>query len=155
MTEERPPSPELSEIRIVEQYKSYVADLGNIGSRYATSNGFYLSVVSALLALFTLKNLANLNKEEIVVRGIALLFACVLCFVWSKTIRFYRAIFRAKFEVIRELEKNLPYPCYSKEYELLSQADAGWLTRNEVRVPLVLALFFIANFLYMIWVFVF
>ena len=30
----------IPEERIVEQYKLYVADLGNIGTRYTTSNGF-------------------------------------------------------------------------------------------------------------------
>jgi hypothetical protein len=36
---------------VLEQYKSLVDDVGNIGTRYATANGFYLSVVTALLGV--------------------------------------------------------------------------------------------------------
>jgi hypothetical protein len=35
----------------MDQYKAYLADLGNVGSRYATANGFYLSIISALLGV--------------------------------------------------------------------------------------------------------
>ena len=37
--------------RLLDQWKSLVSDVGNIGTRYATANGFYLSVITALLAL--------------------------------------------------------------------------------------------------------
>jgi len=50
---------------MLELYKAYIGDLGNIGGRYATANGFYLSVVTALIAVLALgetdKPLANLE----------------------------------------------------------------------------------------------
>ena len=38
----------------IEQYKAYIQDLGNIGTRYTTSNAFYLSVITALLGILSL-----------------------------------------------------------------------------------------------------
>ena len=33
----------------VEQYKAYIADLGNIGTRHSQTNTLYMSIISALL----------------------------------------------------------------------------------------------------------
>ena len=38
----------------LDQWKAYLQDLGNIGTRYTTSNGFYLSIITALLAILSL-----------------------------------------------------------------------------------------------------
>jgi|KBSMisStaDraftv2_1062788.scaffolds.fasta_scaffold1966301_2 hypothetical protein len=43
-----PGSPTFTASDWLEQYKAYLADLGNVGSRYTTANGFYLPVISAL-----------------------------------------------------------------------------------------------------------
>lgn len=45
MDEQPTPDPET----ILDQYKSYMVDVGNIGTRYTTSNGFYLSVITAFV----------------------------------------------------------------------------------------------------------
>ena len=38
----------------IEQYKAYMQDVANIGSRHETARGFYLSVLTALLAFVAL-----------------------------------------------------------------------------------------------------
>jgi hypothetical protein len=52
------PRSEIPDNRIVEQYKLYVADLASIGTRYTTSNGFYVSIISAFLINGPAKNQA-------------------------------------------------------------------------------------------------
>jgi len=42
---------------IVEQYKSYLSDIGNVGSRYATAQTFYVTVISTLIAVFSFKEM--------------------------------------------------------------------------------------------------
>ncbi len=34
---------------IVEQYKAYLSDFGNIGTRYAAANTFYITIISGLI----------------------------------------------------------------------------------------------------------
>ena len=57
---------------LLEQYKAYLTDLGNVGTRYATANGFYVSIVSALLAI-----LALAKKGEALARIDVLLYIVV------------------------------------------------------------------------------
>ncbi len=129
----------------LEQYKAYLGDLGNIGSRYATVSGFYVSVISALLGILAFTETTKLfgqiqTATLLVVCG----FAVCLCVVWSGIIRFYRALFEAKFTVLRQLEQHLPHECFREEYEILQKSGVMWLTRQERFVPLILILFFVA-----------
>ena len=41
---------------IIEQYKVYVTDLGNVGAQLATTQTFYLTIISALIAVLTFKD---------------------------------------------------------------------------------------------------
>jgi uncharacterized YccA/Bax inhibitor family protein len=127
----------------LEQYKAYIGDLGNIGTRYATVQGFYVSVIVALLSVLALaesnKILSQLQTGTLVV---VCLFAVALCVVWALTIRFYQRLFRAKFQVLKALEGNLAYKCFDVEFELLKPKPL--LLRIESNIPIVLSLFFIA-----------
>jgi hypothetical protein len=130
--------------KAMECGKIYVADLGNIGTRYTTSNGFYLSIISAFLILLALTDPGkNFEQIGVFARITTLIFAGLLCYLWSNTIRFYRTLFRAKFEILREMEQRFPYSCYQREEELLLQSKVRRLTNNEVRIPLFLGVLFI------------
>ena len=126
----------------LEQYKAYIVDLGNIGARYATVQGFYVSVIVALLSVLALaesnKILSQLQTGTLVV---VCLFAVALCIVWALTIRFYRRLFEAKFEVLKALEGNLAYNCFDVEYKLLKPKP--FLLKIESNIPVVLSLFFV------------
>jgi hypothetical protein len=129
----------------LEQYKSYLTDLGNVGSRYATANGFYLSAVTALLGVLALtesgKLLSSIPRVTLlVVCG----FACVLCIVWTMTIAFYRKLFHSKFIVLRQLEEHVPHKCFEAEYRLLTEGGKPFLLSIEKFVPLTLLMFFVA-----------
>ena len=127
----------------LEQYKVYVTDLGNIGTRYATVQGFYISVIAALISLLALAESAKvLGKIQTPTLIVFCLFSIAMCVVWSITISYYRRLFRAKFTVIKVLESNLAYPCYDVEYNLLSPRP--FLTRIESAIPIILSLFFVA-----------
>lgn len=127
----------------LEQYKAYLADLGNIGTRYATLQGFYVSVIAALLTLLALadtnKLFFKIETSELIV---VCLFSIALCFVWSLTIHFYGRLFRAKFAILKALECSLAYHCFEEEYKQLEPKH--FLTKIEAWIPIVLTLFFAA-----------
>src|SRR5437660_12169994 len=89
----------------LEQYKAYIGDLGNIGARYATVQGFYVSVITALISVLALtesnKIFSQLPTNTLVV---VCLFAVALCMVWAVTIRFYRKLFVANLRVLNALD---------------------------------------------------
>ena len=135
----------------LDQYKAYLLDLGNIGSRYVTSNGFYLSVISALLGILSLvKSGPTTDSLQVILRLAVPLFAIFLCHVWRQTIVFYRALFKAKFAVLKEMELSGDlFPAYEREEKLF--AGPRWLLNNEARIPYVLSLPFFVIFGQTIW----
>jgi hypothetical protein len=138
----------------VEQYKAYLQDVGNIGTRYTTSNGFYLSVITALLGILTLmKPGEGLADLQLILRIAVPIFAIGLCFVWRHTLLFYSAIFKAKFDVLREIEKTYGlFPAYSRERDVFT--GKTWLLENEALIPICLALPFVVILANSIWAWV-
>jgi hypothetical protein len=136
----------------LEQYKAYLGDLGNIGTRYATVQGFYVSVITALISVLALaesnKVFSQFQKSTLVV---ACSFGFTLCVVWALTIHYYGMLFGAKFAVLKALETSLAYGCFDEEFKVLGCFDKTTkkfrtkplLTRIEVWIPIVFSLFFI------------
>jgi hypothetical protein len=137
----------------LEQYKAYIGDLGNVGTRYATVQAFYVSVITALVSVLALaesnKILSQLQTSTLVV---VCLFAIALCIVWAVTINFYRKLFGAKFAVLKALEDNLAYTCFDEESKVLRGFDEKtkefrsepFLTTIEGSIPIVFSFFFVA-----------
>lgn len=100
------PSDTQHQVRL-QQYKAYLGDLGNIGKRYATVQGFYVSVMAALISVLALSEsntiLSQLKTNTLVV---VCLFAVALSIVGALTIRYYKKLFRAKFGVLKALEET-------------------------------------------------
>lgn len=136
-TNQPPSAPPTS---LIEQYKAYITDLGNVGSRYATANGFYVSTVSALLAILAFARPAEDRSVlgaivRIVIPGVA----CLVCWIWRRTIIYYAALFQTKFTVLREMEQQGGlFPTYARDEYWLNLNAGFWLTANEMRVPRVL-----------------
>lgn len=127
----------------LEQYKAYLADLGNIGLRYATVQGFYVSVIVALISVLALAESNKIFSQfQTSTLLVVCLFAIALCMVWALTIRFYRRLFGAKFEVLKALEGNLAYNCFDVEYKLLKPKP--FLLKIESSIPIVFSFFFVA-----------
>lgn len=105
-----------------EQYKSYVEDVGNIGVRHENTRRFYLAVVSAL---FVFLSMAGDNGPFLLVHGKVLTLVAVvgivLCVVWVIHMQAFRAIYAAKFSVLKKIEtKPGFYPIFDEEYIALT-----------------------------------
>jgi len=135
----------------LEQYKVYLQDLGNIGTRYANSNSFYLSILTALLGLLTLmKPSEGLSDLRPLLRILVPLFALMLCWTWRHTMQYYGILFKVKFDVLRELERHGGlYPAFEREKNLLWPRP--WLNRYEHWIPVFLALPFLVILLATLW----
>jgi hypothetical protein len=147
-----PPTPPAVPTPTIEQYTAYLQDLGNNGTRYTTANGFYLSIITALLGILALtKPGVDLTDLQAILRLAVPLFACLLCWVWFQTVLFYRTLFRTKFRVLREFEQRGGlFPAFERERELIQSGGARWLLENEERIPLLLALPFLIILVYVI-----
>jgi hypothetical protein len=140
----------------LDQYKAYLDDLGNIGTRYTTANGFYVSIVSALLAILALAEKGEaLARFDVLLYIVVPIFACLLCLVWWESMKSYSSLFKRKFDVLREMEKQqLPFAPFLREEELRQEnlpKSGPRMIKNDEWIPLILATPFAAVFFYGLW----
>lgn len=125
----------------LDQYKSYLLDMGGVGTRYSMAQGFYLSVLTALVGILALtegsKPLGQMRPGVVV--GVPLV-AISICWIWYRTISFYSKLFAIKLAVLRKLEADLSAQPFDEE--LKASANLEPLTKNERRVPVVIGLLF-------------
>ncbi len=141
---------------LVEIYKLYVRTSESTSDRRGRTNSFYLVLCSTLLTVFgTL--IGTLIKLKIIIGMYSLLLlgllGLLLSIVWFINIKSYRQLNTGKFAVISELEKKLPFPCFTKEWEELGHRGNKKkryfkLTIIEQYVPLIFTVGFIILLIY-------
>lgn len=141
---------------LLEQYKLYVEMADRISDRRERSNRFYISLLSALLALLSIivsRDILN-GLQTVVLMTIGIL-GLGLCGLWIINIRSYRHLNSGKFKVIHEMEQNLPFNCYNKEWKILGEGKEAksylQLTRVEQYIPIILAVPYLLLFVYSLW----
>ena len=111
---------------ICEQYKICIEMADRISHRRHLANVFYLSINTALfsLILFVLKGYFP-NKEGVFlfILLVLSLFGGAISLRWREAILSYKRLNTAKYEVILELEKELPKQPYTKEWKILEQGE--------------------------------
>lgn len=138
--------------QLLEQYKLYVELADRVSDRRIKTNQYFITLLSGLLVVLSFA----LHKDQqttlsqyqpYIVFSVGLL-GIILCLVWQINIRSYRQLNSQKFQVIHDMEKQLPYPLFTKEWELLGEGKDRkkylQLSRVEKWVPLILSIpFFI------------
>jgi hypothetical protein len=131
----------------LEQYKSYLQDLGNIGDRHQNCRQFYLSVVSALFVFLSMAGKDGVLKVvEGPVRTLVGVVGIVLCIVWIMHMQSFGAIYKAKFDVLREMENqcNL-FHVFDEEWKHLKRDSRFMLlTLIDSVIPVLFAALFVA-----------
>ena len=132
----------------LEQYKLYVEMADRVSQRREQSNRFYVTLLAAIASLLILA--ARLGVAEGVWPVVFLItgvFGVALSVVWHFNINSYRQLNRVKFDIIGELEKQLPSAPYADEWKLLRPQDGPakyiQLTRVERFVPVLFGLLFL------------
>ena len=102
----------------LEQYKLYVQTAETVSQRRADLGKVYTTILSTLIgigaALGTWGTMGSRISTVVSIVGL------ILCIVWALTLRSLKQLNSAKFNVIGEMEKTLPFPCFTREWEILS-----------------------------------
>lgn len=106
---------------LLDQYKLFVEMMDRNTDRRSTTNRYFLSVNTVLLAA-----LAGLSKTGLVNLQLGWIFfvavaGIVLCYCWYSLVRSYKGLNTGKFSIIHELEQQLPYPLYAEEWNRLGR----------------------------------
>ncbi len=133
---------------ILDQYKIYVQDVGNIGSRNENSRRFYLSIVSALFVFLSIAGEKEpFDNPKITAQVIVGIVGFIVCIFWIMHVQSFAAIFRAKFKVLSEIEeKQGLFPIFGpkgREWTHLGSdpryTRLAWI---DSKIPIVFALLF-------------
>jgi hypothetical protein len=131
----------------IEQYKSYLQDVGNIGTRHENSRRFYLSVVSALFVFLSMAGKDGvLHVVDGPVRVLVGVFGILLCVVWIMHMQSFAAIYLAKFSVLRAMEvKCRLFRVFEEEWNCLKvDPRYKFLTLMDSAIPILFVVLFLA-----------
>ena len=126
-----------SESTVLEQYKLAVEMADRISQRRQQANTFFVSAVSVL----TVANSSQLITEWYWTWAVSLTVGLV-CWLWWRLLRSYRALNSAKFKVIHEIEKALPVAMFTLEQQYYNSSEQHRyqpLSRTEQVVPVLFA----------------
>lgn len=142
------------EDRLLEQYKLFVDSALKVSQRRTETNKFFISILSALLAFlaFVFTKKICIGYERIVLLSFSIL-GLLLNSVWFINLMSYRKLNTAKFKIINDMEKQLPYPCFDKEWDELGRGeskDYKTLTSIEQLVPAIIAIPYLLLLIYAI-----
>ncbi|MGQ4876583.1 MAG: RipA family octameric membrane protein [Promethearchaeia archaeon] len=143
---------------LLEQYKLYVEMADRISKRREHTNKLYISLLTVVFALFSIIIKGEkLNEFQIFIFITINIFGILLCILWIINIYSYKKLNWGKFKVIHEMEQNLPFGCYKREWEILGKGKESKkyrpLTHVEQLIPLIfilLYLFFLISILLLI-----
>jgi hypothetical protein len=117
-------------------YEGYVESADKISDRRHSANTFFLTVNTALLGIT-----GYLQADGAGLLWLAALAGVVLSYTWYRLIKSYQSMNTAKFQVIHEMEKQLPFALYDAEWEQLgggrNSAVHTPFGKVEARVPIV------------------
>lgn len=141
---------------LLEQYKLYVEMADNVSKRRQDANKFYISLMSALIPVLILvldqtkKTMLNPNAILLIVSFMGILISLI----WWLNINSYRQLNGGKFKVIIELEKQLPYAGFDREWFFLQQGKKSTvyleLTKVERWIPYIFSIPYWALLIYAI-----
>ena len=98
---------------LFQQYRMFVESAERISERRNHLNTFFIALHSLFVSGL------SLFKSEIFAYIIPIcVFGCILAFLWWYMLCNYRALNKAKFAIIQEIEKKLPLNLYATEWSL-------------------------------------
>jgi hypothetical protein len=119
-------------------FELYLATAEKVSDRRAQANAWMLSVNSAIVALY-----GYLQADKMVIgagqRAVWLwaipAAGAIVCLAWAALLASYRKLNRAKFEVLMQLEKDLPVPLFTRERDSLQRDKRRSLSYIETAIP--------------------
>jgi hypothetical protein len=104
---------------LFEQYKLAVEMAAHMSTNRQEANKFFIALISAFGGLYTLFEKTRSLLAQSTWEAILPILAVCWCFVWWVTIRRYRRLNIAKWNVIEKLELKLPDAPFTLEKEEL------------------------------------
>lgn len=147
-------TPESKQHELLELYKLHAELADRVSQRREGANRLYVSVLTGLLVAAVA--LVRWGGGPLIsapwVLGVAGVLGLGLCASWYVVIRSYRQLNTGKFLTLDELEAQLAFPFFRREWELLEQGEnfrKYWkLTVAETTLPILFGALYAALIAY-------
>ncbi len=143
---------ELYQDHLLEQYKLYVQMADKISERRQSTNTFFLTVNTTLIAFLGV--VAKLGTGDAAAYAplpwVLTVSAAgvVLCYSWYRLVRSYKDLNSGKFKVVHALERKLPSSPYDAEWVSVGEGKDPKLylpfTHVETKIPWVFVALYVA-----------
>lgn len=136
---------------LLEQYKLYVATSQQISERRQQSNNYLLTLNSSLVTLFVaFLSSFGPHRWNVLIPIAGLL----VCFIWHSLVESYKSLNTAKFQVIHELETQLPVALFRYEWHVCGHGKDKDkyipLTHLERWIPWMFGILYVALAVYVV-----
>jgi hypothetical protein len=128
---------------LLEQYKLYVESAEKVSERRLSANNYLLTVNAFLVTLYGLLAGSPYKSSWTVLVPIA---GVLVSLTWYRIITSYRDLNTVKFQVIHELEQEMPAALYAYEWHKAEEGRGKVyhpLTHLERWVPLIFVLLYL------------
>lgn len=140
------PAQEKYQAHLLEQYKLYVEMTDRVSQRRLTTNSYFLSINTALLA-FIGYTTAKGRSDSLWLIGVA---GIVLSLLWFYIVTSYRDLNTAKFKIIHEIEKRLPLSLYAAEWNAMGRGQVPKLYRPLSHIERLVPWIFVVLYIYVV-----
>ena len=127
---------------LLEQYKLYVEMMDKVSERRGNANSLFITLHTAVLGIIGINGF-NVEKYWLLI----VILGLILSYVWGYLLQSYKLLNKGKFEVIHEMEKELPMNMYAYEWEILdygkNRAKYWPISHLERIIPIVFAMVYI------------
>lgn len=141
---------------LLEQYKQYTDIADRITQRRDQANVFYFSLVSALFAFISyIFQKGTINANNAIILAVISALGALICSSWYLYVMSKKELKRVKYRVISEMEKCLPYPCYTREKQMIDEGRTNGkytaVRAIEAYIPAILAMAYVVLLVYAVY----
>ena len=129
---------------ILEQWRLCVEMANAISNRRDVMNNLMVTLNIAMVVAYTYSHVARSVTISIV--------GCISCLVWVLLVRYYKKLNEVKFEIINEMEKELPMQPFTEEWgRANSRKRFIQSTKLEIIFPIVFLIIHIISVVLIVW----
>ncbi len=132
----------------LDQYRLFVEMADNVSNRRSSANNFFIAAHTLLIGIITVFKPAE-SIHPIIVLALGL-FGTILCYVWWITLNAYRQLNNGKFKVIQEMEAEMPFSMFKREWDILENGESRDKYKQVSKIEKLVPLFFLLPYVLII-----
>ena len=118
---------------LLKQYEIMVNSSIQLTTWRQWTNGFFITLSTALITVSTYLHFLS-SRYELMAVGIV---GIVLSALWHETIRYFKALNNAKFQVIHAMEKSLPSKPFTDEWAFYKKEKVPSSSELDRIIPII------------------